>query len=174
MLNETPANKNNRLLGVKQMVFKVTLNGIYGYINNSCGHTHGCTYTNTYMHISMWLDTHMYTHIHVYIYIDTHTYIYTQIHVSCVHMHKHKTHTFTNKYTHRDTHIYTNIHMFTSAQIRQETCFCCYMSYSFLLASRFFYMHHPTDRIEHTTAFVTPVVEHRLEREIAQWVHHEG
>ena len=29
-------------------------------------------------------------------------------------------------------------------------------------------MHHPTDRIPHTTAFVTPVVEHWLEREIAQ------
>ena len=26
-------------------------------------------------------------------------------------------------------------------------------------------MHHPTDRITHTTAFVTPVVEHWLERE---------
>ena len=36
----------------------------------------------------------------------------------------------------------------------------------------FFYMHYPTDRITHTTAFVTPVVEHWLEREIAQWVHH--
>ena len=35
----------------------------------------------------------------------------------------------------------------------------------------FFYMHHPTDRITHTTAFVTSVVEHWLEREIAQWVH---
>ena len=35
----------------------------------------------------------------------------------------------------------------------------------------FFYKHHPTDRITHTTAFVTPVVEHWLEREIAQWVH---
>ena len=32
-------------------------------------------------------------------------------------------------------------------------------------------MHHPTDRITHTTAFVTPVVEHWLERKIAQWVH---
>ena len=32
-------------------------------------------------------------------------------------------------------------------------------------------MHHPTDRIAYTTAFVTPVVEHWLEREIAQWVH---
>ena len=27
----------------------------------------------------------------------------------------------------------------------------------------YFYMHHPTDRITHTTAFVTPVVEHWLE-----------
>ena len=32
-------------------------------------------------------------------------------------------------------------------------------------------MHHPTDRIAHTTAFVTPVVEHWLEQETAQWVH---
>ena len=31
--------------------------------------------------------------------------------------------------------------------------------------------HHPTDRITHTTTFVTPVVEYWLEREIAQWVH---
>ena len=35
-------------------------------------------------------------------------------------------------------------------------------------------MHHPTDRITHTTAFAATVVEHWLEREIAQWVHHEG
>ena len=32
---------------------------------------------------------------------------------------------------------------------------------------------HSTDRIAHTTAFVTPVVEHWLVREIAQWDHHE-
>ena len=32
-------------------------------------------------------------------------------------------------------------------------------------------MHHPTYRIAHTTAFVTPVAEHWLEREINQWVH---
>ena len=31
-------------------------------------------------------------------------------------------------------------------------------------------MHHPTDRIAHTTAFVTPIVEHWLEREIAQFL----
>ena len=31
-------------------------------------------------------------------------------------------------------------------------------------------MHHPTDRIAHNTAFVTPVVGHWLEGEIAQWV----
>ena len=30
-------------------------------------------------------------------------------------------------------------------------------------------MQDPTDRIAHTTAFVTPIVEHWLEREIAQW-----
>ena len=35
-------------------------------------------------------------------------------------------------------------------------------------------MNHPTDRMVHTTAIVTPVMEHWLEREIAQWVHHEG
>ena len=32
-------------------------------------------------------------------------------------------------------------------------------------------MNHPTDRMTHTTAFVTPVVEHWLEREIVQRVH---
>ena len=32
-------------------------------------------------------------------------------------------------------------------------------------------MHHPINRIAHTMAFVTPVMEHWLEREIAQWVH---
>ena len=31
-------------------------------------------------------------------------------------------------------------------------------------------MHHPTDRIAHTTAFVTPVVESWLEQEIAPWL----
>ena len=32
-------------------------------------------------------------------------------------------------------------------------------------------MHHPTNRITHTTSYVTPVVEHWQEGEIAQWVH---
>ena len=32
-------------------------------------------------------------------------------------------------------------------------------------------MHHSTNRIGHTTAFVTPVVKHWLECEIVQWVH---
>ena len=30
------------------------------------------------------------------------------------------------------------------------------------------------DRIAHTMTFVTPIMEHWLEQEIAQWVHHEG
>ena len=35
-------------------------------------------------------------------------------------------------------------------------------------------MHNPTDRITHTTVFVTQAVDHWLEQEIAQWFHHEG
>ena len=35
-------------------------------------------------------------------------------------------------------------------------------------------MHRPTDRVAHTIAFVTPVMENWLEREIVQWIHHEG
>ena len=35
-------------------------------------------------------------------------------------------------------------------------------------------MHHPTDRITHTTAFVTTVVEHWLEREIQILKKEEG
>ena len=35
-------------------------------------------------------------------------------------------------------------------------------------------MHHPTSRIVHTTAYATPVMEHGLDREITQWVHHGG
>ena len=34
--------------------------------------------------------------------------------------------------------------------------------FSFQLEAGFFYMHHSTDRIIHTTAFVTPVVEKLL------------
>ena len=37
----------------------------------------------------------------------------------------------------------------------------------------FFYMHHPTDRIIHTTAFVKPVVEHWLEHLLLKRVDHE-
>ena len=45
----------------------------------------------------------------------------------------------------------------------------------FAISSKgYFYMHHPIDRITHAMAFVTPVVEHWLERDIAQCVHHEG
>ena len=43
-----------------------------------------------------------------------------------------------------------------------------------LFQQGFFYMHHPTERITHTTAFVTPVMKCRPKWEIAKWVHHEG
>ena len=52
--------------------------------------------------------------------------------------------------------------------MRKETR-CRHIGYDY--QQGFFYKHHPTDRIAHTTAFVTPVVEHWPEREIAQWVH---
>ena len=55
--------------------------------------------------------------------------------------------------------------------VRKETR-CRHIGYFLRLTAKVFYMHHPTDRIAHTTAFVTPVVEYWLEREIAQWVHH--
>ena len=45
-----------------------------------------------------------------------------------------------------------------SVSEREETR-CRHMGYSFRLA------------VAHTTAFVTLVVEHWLEREVAQWVH---
>ena len=52
--------------------------------------------------------------------------------------------------------------------VRKETR-CRHIGYSYRLTATFFYMHHPTDRITHTTAFVTPVVEHWLEREIVSF-----
>ena len=65
----------------------------------------------------------------------------------------------------------SDIWLSTILIVRKETR-CRHMGYYFRLAAMvFLYMHHPTDRITHTTAFVTPVVEHWLEREIAQWVH---
>ena len=42
------------------------------------------------------------------------------------------------------------------------------------LQQGFLYIHHLTEIIVHITIFVTPFVEYLLEREIAQWVHHEG
>ena len=47
--------------------------------------------------------------------------------------------------------------------VRKETC-CRHIGYSYRLTARVLLY-------AHTTAFVTPVVEHWLEREIAQWVH---
>ena len=54
-------------------------------------------------------------------------------------------------------------HMVKDHSDREET-HCNNTGYSFRLAIR----------ITHTTAFVTPVVEHWLEQDTAQWVHHEG
>ena len=65
--------------------------------------------------------------------------------------------------------LYGITHMVKDHSDREET-HSCHIGYSFRLAARVLYIHHPTDRIIHITAFVTPVVEHWLEQEIAQWV----
>ena len=43
--------------------------------------------------------------------------------------------------------------------VRKETR-CRHIGYSYRLTARVLLYDHPTDRITHTTAFVTPVVEH--------------
>ena len=52
--------------------------------------------------------------------------------------------------------------------MREETC--CHQYILPYYQQGTFYMYHPIDTIAHTTTSV----EHSLEREIAQWVHHEG
>ena len=49
---------------------------------------------------------------------------------------------------------------------------CNSMGYSFRLATRV--LLYASSHRQDSTYFVTPVVQHRLEREIAQWDHHEG
>ena len=65
-------------------------------------------------------------------------------------------------------------HMVADNSDRERGNLLLPMGYSFLLAAMFFYMHHPTDRITHTKAFFTRVMEQWLEQEMAQWVHYEG
>ena len=64
----------------------------------------------------------------------------------------------------------SDISLRTILIVREETR-CRHIGYSFRLAARVLLYAHPTDRIAHTTAFVTPVVEHWLEREISQCLH---
>ena len=62
---------------------------------------------------------------------------------------------------------------YISLQIaRKETRCCHYMGYSFQLTARVLFLYAPYHRKD-ITVFVTPVVEHWLEGEIAQWDHHE-
>ena len=55
--------------------------------------------------------------------------------------------------------------------VRKETR-CRHIGYSYRLTARVLLYALFIGSITHTTAFVTPVVENWLEREIAQWVHH--
>ena len=44
----------------------------------------------------------------------------------------------------------------------------------FPISSKFFFICIILQTGYNITAFVTPVIEHWLEREIAEWIHHEG
>ena len=59
-------------------------------------------------------------------------------------------------------------------QIAREETRCRHIGYSFQLAAKVLLYAPSLDRIEHSLAFVTSVVEHWLDREIAQSVNHEG
>ena len=67
----------------------------------------------------------------------------------------------------------SNIWLRTILIVRKETR-CCHIGYSFRLTSRVLLYAPSHIRIAHATAFITPVVEHWLTREIAQCIHHEG
>ena len=65
--------------------------------------------------------------------------------------------------------------MASDIQIAREETHCRhYICYSFRLAARILLYASSHRHDNATTAVVTPVMEHWLEREIAQWVHHEG
>ena len=49
------------------------------------------------------------------------------------------------------------------SDIKRENPLLPHISCFFISSKCSFYMHHPTDRITHTTAFVIPVVGHWLE-----------
>ena len=59
-------------------------------------------------------------------------------------------------------------------RIARDETRCRHMGYSFRLAARVL-LYAPSHRQDSTYhGLITPVVEHWLEREIAQWVYHEG
>ena len=60
-----------------------------------------------------------------------------------------------------------------SNSVREKTCCHLYMKAYFDYQPGKLYMHHPTDKIAHTMAFLPPVMEHWLQQERAQWVNHE-
>ena len=71
--------------------------------------------------------------------------------------------------------LYDIRHMVQDHSDSDETCCCHCISYYFHLAARVFLcVQHPRKRTAYVMAFVTPLVKHWLEQEIAQWVHHEG
>ena len=65
----------------------------------------------------------------------------------------------------------SDIWLRTILLVRKET-HCRHIGYSLRLTARVLLYAPSADRLAHIMAFVTPVMEHWLEREISQWVHH--
>ena len=70
--------------------------------------------------------------------------------------------------------LYGDRHMAMDIQVARDENRCRHMGYSLQLAARVLLcpLSHRLDSTYHGF-FFTPVVEHWLEREIAQWFHHE-
>ena len=61
-------------------------------------------------------------------------------------------------------------HMVKDHSDSEKETRCRHIGYSYRLTARVL-LYAPSHKQDNTMAFVTPVVEHWLEREIAQWVH---
>ena len=93
-----------------------------------------------------------------------HLWLYSVRHMVKDHTARDETHC--QHSTHFYLWLYSVRHMVKNHTAREESCTATWETLSDLQQGCF-YINHPTDRIAHTTTFITPVVEHWLEQEIA-------
>ena len=102
---------------------------------------------------------------HLIIYICVCVCVHTFIH-ACIYVYVEREREMFYLTMHSTHFIYgymtSDIWLRTILIVRKETR-CRHIGCFYRLTARICYMHHPTDRITHTTAFITPVVEHWLE-----------